>query len=65
MNFGDYQAKLNKIEKLAKLSNTGTPAELSQKLSVSERTVRRMVSQIKSQNIEINFCRKSKSYIIK
>jgi transcriptional antiterminator len=65
MKFDEYQAKLNQLQKLVTLSNTGSPKDLARKLLVSERTVRRMVHNLKSNNNPIEFCRKTNSYIFK
>jgi predicted transcriptional regulator len=65
MKFVEYQEKIDSLIKLAKHSNTGTPKELAKRLNISERTVYRLIQNLNDQNIEINFCRKVKSYILK
>lgn len=65
MKFDDYQEKLQQIEQLITLSNTGTPGELAQRLNISERTLRRIVERLKAKNTAIHFCRKLQSYVIK
>jgi predicted DNA-binding transcriptional regulator YafY len=65
MKFTEYQGKVNFLLKLASYSNTGTPKELAKRLNVSERTLYRLIENLKSQDVSIVFCRKSKTYMIK
>jgi DeoR/GlpR family transcriptional regulator of sugar metabolism len=65
MKFDEYQEKLDQLSKLIEHSRTGSPADLSKRLNVSERTVRRLIEKLKSKNRAIKFCRKVGSYIIK
>jgi predicted DNA-binding transcriptional regulator YafY len=64
MNFYQYQERLNRIHDLAKRNATGTPKELATKIGVSERTLFRLVKQIKYKGISIEYCRKVNTYFI-
>ncbi|HEX8515201.1 MAG TPA: HTH domain-containing protein [Bacteroidia bacterium] len=64
MKFNEYQEKLERLRMLVESGNTGSPKELAKTLSVSERTARRLVDQLKLHHAII-FCRKSNSYILK
>jgi transcriptional antiterminator len=65
MKFDEYQQRLNQLQSLVLYSNTGSPKDLAKKFKISERTVRRMVDQLKNKNNPIEFCRKSNSYVLK
>lgn len=65
MKFTEYQGKVNFLVKLAKHSNTGTPKELAKRLNVSERTLYRIIRNLKDEKIEVVFCRKTKTYFLK
>ena len=50
--------KLNKIEyidQLIRLKNTGTPCELAEKLNLSERQVRRYLDEMREMGAEIKY----------
>lgn len=64
MKFYEYQEKLNRIQELAKRNATGSPKELAQRISVSERTLFRLVQNIKDQGILMEYCRKTNTYFI-
>lgn len=65
MKFENYQEKLNQLQKLIAVSNTGTPKELDKKLYITERTTLRMVKKLKEQKIPIEDYRKVNSYLLK
>ena len=64
MTYIEHQEKLERVKELAEFGNTGTPKELANKLNTSERTVRRLVQKLKELNVPIEFCRKSKKYLL-
>lgn len=64
MKFYEYQEKLTRIQELAKRNATGCPKELAEKMNVSERTLFRLVQNIKDQGIQIEYCRKINTYFI-
>lgn len=64
MRFYEYQKKLIRIQELAKRNATGSPKELAEKINVSERTLFRLVQNIKEQGVEIEYCRKISTYFI-
>ena len=65
MKYHEFHEKLNQIQKLVSISNTGSPKDLAKTLNVSERTARRLVQKLKQQKMPIEYCRKSNSYIFK
>jgi predicted DNA-binding transcriptional regulator YafY len=62
-----YNHKKQQIERilyLAERESTGNLRELSRRLEVSERTVKRIVQYLRDEGIPIVFCRKTNSYIL-
>lgn len=64
MNYFDYSEKLNTIYYLTKTCATGTPKELACRLNVSEKTVRRMINQLRNQGFLIKYCRIKLTYTL-
>ncbi|MBI9034149.1 MAG: HTH domain-containing protein [Bacteroidales bacterium] len=64
MTYIEYIQKLEYINYLIEKKATGSPKILSEKLEVSERTVRRMLKHLKKHNVEIKYCRRAQSYIL-
>ncbi len=62
MKFIEYAEKLETIKYLSAHKQTGTPRRLAQKLNVSERTVQRMVQQLREHGYSITFSRCRRSY---
>ena len=54
MKFIKYSEKLDTIKYLAEHKRTGTPHNLASKINVSERTVLRMVQQLKDTGLPYN-----------
>ncbi len=52
-----------RILRLADLQCTGSPAELAYRLEVSERSIKRIVSEIRGEGKDIRFCASRKSYV--
>jgi DeoR/GlpR family transcriptional regulator of sugar metabolism len=65
MTFDEYEKKLNALRTLVEKASTGSPKELAELFNVSERTIRRMVQNLKQQELDIEFCRKRNSYLFK
>lgn len=65
MRFIDYTLKLNTIKKLAEQEATGSPMQLALKIHVSERTVQRMVQQLREHGYPIKFNRATKNYEVR
>ena len=65
MKFFEYREQLERIETLAKKNATGTPKELADRINVSERTIFRIIQNMKDFGIPIEYCRKTNSYSIK
>lgn len=64
MNFYEFYKNLNRIQELASRNATGSPKELAKKLNVSERTLYRLVRELKNQGVLIEYCRKINTYWI-
>jgi predicted DNA-binding transcriptional regulator YafY len=64
MRFIKYIEKLETIKYLSQCKRTGTPKALASKLDVSERTLQRMVQQLREQGCPILFNRNRGSYEI-
>ncbi len=54
----------SRILRLAGLKGTGTPAELALKLEISERSVKRIVKEIREDGIYIRYNSTRESYVI-
>lgn len=65
MTFDEYEKKINFLKTLVETGRTGSPKELAELFNVSERTIRRMVQNLKQQELDIEFCRKRNSYLFK
>lgn len=58
------KALIEYIDQLIRLESTGTPGELSYKLSVSERTVYSLIKRLKEDyGAPIEYCRGKNSYV--
>ena len=64
MKFIEYSEKLDTIKYLAEHKRTGTPEKLAEKINVSERTILRMVHQLKDAGCSIQFNRNRCTYEI-
>lgn len=64
MNYREYSEKLSRIKYLVERNATGTPADLSHKLQISEKTVRRMINHLRQEGSEIRYCRTKQSYTL-
>lgn len=65
MRFIEYAEKIETIKYLSQHKRTGTPKSLAKKLDVSERTLLRMVQQIREQGCSISFNRDKGSYEVR
>jgi predicted DNA-binding transcriptional regulator YafY len=64
MTFFEYAKKLETIKYLAMHKRAGTPQNLAQKLQVSERTIQRMVHQLRDHGYPVVFNRLRNTYEI-
>ncbi|WP_425593916.1 HTH domain-containing protein [Marinifilum flexuosum] len=64
MDYITYTKKLSYIKFLAKRGATGTRKELSEKLNVSESTIKRMIRSLRILGTDIEYCNYSRSYKI-
>jgi predicted DNA-binding transcriptional regulator YafY len=64
MKFYEYQAKLDRIRELARTNATGSPKELARRIEVSERTLYRLVQNMRDQGIPLEYCRRTSTYYL-
>ncbi|WP_188934834.1 HTH domain-containing protein [Puia dinghuensis] len=64
MDYATYCKKLTTLRLYIEKSWANTPKQLSQKLDVSERTILRMVNNLREQNCIVKYCKKDKIYKI-
>jgi biotin operon repressor len=64
MKFIDYLQKMQYLHQLAEREATGSLCEISNRLGVSESTIKRMADVLRQQGIPIQYCKKARSYII-
>ncbi len=57
MKFIQYAEKLETIKHLAQHKRAGTPRQLAKKLDISERTVERMIQQLRDNGYPIKYNR--------
>ncbi len=60
----DFLEKTEYLKKLISKENTCTPAELAQRLNISERSLSRLIKTLKENKNPISYCRTKQSYII-
>jgi DNA-binding Lrp family transcriptional regulator len=53
-----------RILKLAQLRSTGTPAELAQKFEISERSVKRIIRELREEGEFVKYDYPSMSYVL-
>ena len=62
MNVLKQQDLLRELVTLIEHERTGTPAELAQRLGVTDRTVKRYIAQLRAMGADISFCSHLNSY---
>jgi biotin operon repressor len=65
MDFITYMQKLEFLQHCIENKSCVTNAALSQKLEVSERTVYRMIENLKLKGVNIQHCKRSRVYLLK
>ncbi len=60
----DKHSLKGRLLTLAKLRSTGTPADLAFRFNISERSVKRIVQEMRNEGIKIRYCQISVSYLI-
>jgi transposase len=63
MNKFQKETLKKRILKLAVLKSTGAPAELAVRFEISERSVKRMVREIREAGTELNYSKTRRSYV--
>lgn len=62
MNVLGIKDKIDRLDKLIKLKATGSPQQLAKKLDMTERTVYRIIKQLKEMGCPIFYDKARKSY---
>jgi hypothetical protein len=53
-----------RLLKLAALESTGAPNELALRFEISERSIKRIVREIRETGTEIRYCKTRRSYVL-
>jgi len=54
----------NRILRLAMLKGTGTPASLATRLGFSERSIKRIIKELRDEGNEIRYCHSRGTYVL-
>lgn len=65
MSYLDYSQKLDSLLYYVKNESGSTSNEICNKLSISRRTLVRMIENLRLQGKDIQYCRKRKHYYLK
>jgi transposase len=63
MNKFQKETLKKRLLKLAMLKSTGAPADLAIRFEISERSVKRMVREIRETGTELRYCKTRRSYV--
>jgi len=63
MNKFQKEALKKRLLKLATLRGTGAPADLAMRFEVSERSIKRIVRELRESGIEIRYSKSTGSYV--
>ena len=63
MNKFQKEALKRRLLKLAMLRSTGAPADLAERFEISERSVKRMVKEMRDEGIDLVYSQLSRSYV--
>jgi transposase len=63
MNKFQKETLKKRILKLAMLKSTGAPADLAERFEISERSVKRIVREIKEGGTELRYSKTRRSYV--
>jgi biotin operon repressor len=63
MNRFEKQTFKSRLLKLAKLKGTGTPSDLADRFEISERTIKRLVKELRDEGINIWYSPSVMSYV--
>ena len=63
MNKLQKQSYKDRIVNLARLKGTGSPADLALRFEISERSVKRIVREIREEGTDIRYCQIRMSYV--
>ena len=62
MNFIDKKQKIDYLLELIQKGNTGTASDLAERLSVSKRTLTRLLQNLRELGRQISFCSQRRTY---
>jgi hypothetical protein len=63
MNKFQRQTLKSRLIKLAKLKCTGPPAVLALQFEISERSIKRLVKEMRDEGVDIKYCLSRRSYV--
>ena len=63
MSYIEYKKREELIITLVEQERTGSTSELSERIGVSQRTIKRIISNLRNDNHQIVYSRKKMSYI--
>ena len=63
MNKFQKQTLKQRILKLATLKSTGTPTELADRFEISERSIKRIIKEMRDEGTYIRYCQVRMSYV--
>ena len=63
MNKFQKETLKKRLPKLAMLKSTGAPAELALRFEISERSVKRIVKELREDGIDLRYSQLSRSYV--
>ncbi len=62
MNLKDQLGNIERVDGLIRRRQTGPPKRLAHKLGISERSVYRLIAQMRELELPIYYCRQTESY---
>ena len=63
MNKSKKETYKARLLKLASLKSTGAPSDLATRFEMSERSIKRIVREIRNEGIDIRYCQIRRSYV--
>jgi biotin operon repressor len=64
MDYKTYAQRLDYLKELVEKGQLSSPKDLSEKFECSERTIRKMINDLRESGIEIKYSRKKFKYFI-
>lgn len=63
MDYRTYTSRVKYLHEMIKKGSLSSPSAVADKFNCSERTIRRMVNHLRSEGLDIRYCKKRKKYI--